>query len=139
MAVVDRVERAVDNAVSERGQYRDQSQKKRPHARQDQPQVVSGPAHHRVQRGAEFALEQVSREQPVGLHVPDHGLHDLAPLEQPIQRRLQPSGVAQDQPRGRIRRRDTAVAAIELNFKYANGRWRCIADLYFNVALVERR
>jgi hypothetical protein len=37
--------------------------------------------------------------------VPDHGLDDLSSLEQSLQRRRQPARVAEDQPRGRIRRR----------------------------------
>ena len=68
--------------VDECGQHIDQGTKKRPQARQDQPLVMSGPAHHRVQRVAKLALGPVSWEQAVGLHVADHGLDDLSPLEQ---------------------------------------------------------
>lgn len=39
-----------------------------------------------MQRDARFALESVAGEQAVGLHVSDHGLHDLAPLEQSLYR-----------------------------------------------------
>lgn len=66
---------------------------------QDQPQVVARAAQRRVHRVAEFALEPVLAEQPVGLHVSDHRLDYLAPPEQLLQSFGQPSRVADQQPR----------------------------------------
>jgi hypothetical protein len=98
--------------VHERRHQRDQRAMKRPQARQDQPQVVTRPAHHRMQRVAQFSLEPVSIEQTVGLHVPDHGLDHLAALQHPLKAWRQPSGVAQDQPGLGPLGRHAAVAAI---------------------------
>lgn len=58
MAVVDRAAQVLQDTRIERGLYRYQGEKKRPQPREDQPQSVPGPAHHRVQRVAELILEQ---------------------------------------------------------------------------------
>jgi hypothetical protein len=75
--MVDLAVRSTSEAVSEFGQHSDQGVIKRPQARQDQPEVMTRPAHHRMQRVAQFALEPVPVEQAVGRHVADHGFDHL--------------------------------------------------------------
>ena len=79
--------------------------------RQDHPQVVSGAAQQCVQRITLGTLEPVARQQPVALHVADHRLDHLAPLEQLLQRRWQAPCVV-DQQSAAGRWCDTPVAAV---------------------------
>ena len=54
---------------------------KKPQLGQDQPQVVPGAAHHRMQRIAQGAFERVSGQSPVHFHVPDRRLNGAAPVD----------------------------------------------------------
>lgn len=82
---------------------------KKPQLPLDQTQVMASAAHHRVDRVGEGALERISAEAPVHLHMPDGRLDGAAAFDHRLQCLGDPSALPRHQDTHALQG-DTAVA-----------------------------